>query len=62
MDGKLTMEAPGASAKQVRRGVAAAEAVFARHRTTAQEVAEALFTREQDEAAGAFVPPEHWQE
>jgi len=55
---QLAMDAPGATVEQVGRGLAAAEAVFARHETTAQEVAEALAAREYDEHAGAFIPPE----
>jgi hypothetical protein len=33
------MEAPGATGKQVQPAIAAAEAVFARHETSAEEVA-----------------------
>ena len=55
---KLTMNAPGANAEQVRRGVEAALTVFARHETTAVEVTDALATRNIDEMMGAFVPPE----
>lgn len=54
----LAMEAPGASARQVQRAIAAAEAVFARHETTAEEVAIALAARHRDEMMGAFIPPE----
>ena len=55
---KLTMNAPGASPEQVQRGVDAALTVFARHGTTAVEVADALAARNIDEMMGAFVPPE----
>ena len=55
---KLTMKARGASAEEVQRGVEAALAVFARHNTTAVEVADALAARNLDEMMGAFVPPE----
>ena len=52
------MNAPGASAEQVQRGVEAALIVFARHDTTAVEVADALAARNIDETMGAFIPPE----
>ena len=58
MNPTLAMEASGASAKQVQRAIAAAEAVFARYETTAEEVASALAARDRDELMGAFVPPE----
>ena len=55
---KLTMNARGASAEEVQRGVEAALTVFARHNTTAVEVTDALAARNIDEMMGAFVPPE----
>ena len=55
---KLTMNASGASAEQVQRGVEAALAVFARRGSTAAEVADALAARNIDEMMGAFIPPE----
>jgi len=55
---KLTMKAPGASAEEMQRGVEAALTVFARHDTTAVEVADALAARNMDEMMGAFIPPE----
>ena len=54
----LAMEAPGARAKQVQRAIAAAEAVFARYETTAEEVASALPARDRNELMGAFIPSE----
>ena len=58
MSPTLAMEAPGASGKQVQRGIAAAQAVFARYETSAEEVASALAARDRDELTGAFIPPE----
>jgi hypothetical protein len=57
MNPTLAMEAPGASVGQVRRAIAAAEAIFARYETTAEEVAAALSARDRDEMMGAFIPP-----
>lgn len=42
----LTMEAPGATAEQVLRGIAAAEAVFSRYGTTPLQAADASMSRE----------------
>ena len=49
MTSGLTMDAPGASAADVERGVAAAMAVFARVRTTPEAAAWAYWNREADD-------------
>ena len=52
----LTMDAPGASAKELQRGVEAATAVFERHGVTAKKAATAAWRREYDDETGENFP------
>ena len=58
------MEAPGASASDIERGVAAAQAVFTKHNTTPKEAAWLCWERERrdvmgDRDAGDMTDAEH---
>ena len=64
MTNDLTMDAPGASAADIERGIAAAQAVFASRSTTAKDAAWLCWERERrdvmgDRDAGDMTDAEH---